>query len=106
MPCGKLNIGILYTIPVSFYSILRAFLYYVADMPSFMDGDRIVGGAAAPSMIPWQVAITGYPNNGVFGMCGGTVLDACTVLSAAHCGVTTNNIVRAGSLSRTSGGQV
>ena len=76
-------------------------------MPSFMDGDRIVGGAAAPSMIPWQVAITGYPNNnGAFGMCGGTVLDACTILSAAHCGVTTNNVVRAGSLMRISGGQV
>ena len=93
----------MYLIPV-FFNLEGIFV--LADMPSFMDGDRIVGGAAAPSMIPWQVAITGYPNNGVFGMCGGTVLDACTVLSAAHCGVTTNNIVRAGSLSRTSGGQV
>ena len=104
MPCGKLKWYFVYLIPV-FFNLEGIFV--LADMPSFMDGDRIVGGAAAPSMIPWQVAITGYPNNnGVFGMCGGTVLDACTVLSAAHCGVTTNNIVRAGSLSRTSGGQV
>ena len=75
-------------------------------MPSFMSGDRIVGGAQAPSMIPWQVAITGYPWNGGFSMCGGTILDSCTILSAAHCGITTSNTVRAGSRSRTSGGQV
>ena len=68
-----------------------------------MSGDRIVGGAQAPSMIPWQVAITGYQ----VGMCGGTILDSCTILSAAHCGpFTTSNTIRAGSRSRTSGGQV
>ena len=75
---------------------------YLADMPQFMGGDRIVGGAAAPSMIPWQVAIL----SGDFQFCGGTVLDACTVLSAAHCQITTSNSIRAGSLDKTSGGQV
>ena len=74
----------------------------VADMPSFMSGNRIVGGAVAPSMIPWQVAML----SGSFQFCGGTVLDACTVLSAAHCEITTSNTIRAGSLDKTTGGQV
>ena len=72
-------------------------------MPSFMqNADRIVGGEAAPSMIPWQVFI--LTGNGF--MCGGTIIDACTVLSAAHCGITTDGSIRAGSLNRQSGGQV
>ena len=75
-------------------------------MPSFMSGDRIVGGAQAPSMIPWQVAIPIWSNSNGVGMCGGTILDSCTILSAAHCGLTTSNTVRAGSRSRLSGGQV
>ena len=79
-------------------------------MPQFMkDSDRIVGGQRAPSMIPWQVAIVGIG-------CGGTILDSCTILSAAHCfdkwGVgnqppaSENLGVRAGSLLNYSGGQV
>ena len=75
---------------------------HVADMPSFMSGNRIVGGAVAPSMIPWQVAML----SGSSQFCGGTVLDACTVLSAAHCEITTSNTIRAGSLIKTTGGQV
>ena len=72
-------------------------------MPSFMqNADRIVGGEAAPGMIPWQVFI--LTGNGF--MCGGTIIDACTVLSAAHCGITTDGSIRAGSLNRQSGGQV
>ena len=76
--------------------------YCLADMPSFMGGDRIVGGAVAPSMIPWQVALL----SGNFQFCGGTVLNECTVLSAAHCGITTSKSIRAGSLIKNSGGQV
>ena len=72
-------------------------------MPSFMqNADRIVGGEAASSMIPWQVFIltgTGFS-------CGGTIIDACTILSAAHCGITTEGSIRAGSLKNTIGGQV
>ena len=64
--------------------------------------DRIVGGEEAPSMIPWQVAI--LDESGQF--CGGTILDECTVLSAAHCGIQTGNTIRAGSIDRQSGGQV
>ena len=69
-------------------------------MPSFMqNADRIVGGESAPSMIPWQVFITEFS-------CGGTIIDACTILSAAHCGITTNGSIRAGSLNDDNGGQV
>ena len=59
-------------------------------MPDFMqNADRIVGGKPAPSMIPWQVAIGG---------CGGTILDSCTILTAAHCGgITTGTNIQAGS---------
>merc|ERR550534_2269040 len=55
-----------------------------AVMPTFMrDATRfvtseIVGGHSAPSPIPWQVSIQGVN-------CGGTILDAYTVLSAGHC---------------------
>ena len=46
--------------------------------------DKIVGGQAAPSPIPWQVSIR-YSLGGDGHFCGGTILDAWTVLSAAHC---------------------
>ena len=59
-----------------------------------LDADRIVGGQDASSEIPWQVSVRA--GNDVFiggtfiassGMhwCGGTILDAKTILSAAHC---------------------
>ena len=49
-----------------------------------MTGDRIVGGEAAAEPIPWQVSVRqGQSGWGHF--CGGTILDANTVLSAAHC---------------------
>ncbi len=49
-----------------------------------MTNDRIVGGEAAPSPIPWQVSVRqGTSGGGHF--CGGTILDATTVMSAAHC---------------------
>ena len=72
-------------------------------MPDFMkNADRIVGGEAAPSMIPWQVAML----SGSFQFCGGTILDSCTILTAAHCGINTGHSIRAGSTDKTSGGQV
>jgi len=72
-------------------------------MPQFMlDTDRIVGGEAAPSPVPWQVAVL----SGSFQFCGATILDASTILCAAHCGVSTSHKIRAGSISRKSGGQV
>ena len=45
------------------------------------DEDRIVGGADAPSAIPWQVSIRVWGSH----FCGGTILDSKTILSAAHC---------------------
>jgi len=54
------------------------------NFPSFMTGDRIVGGEAAASPIPWQVSVrNGQSGWGHF--CGGTILDATTVMCAAHC---------------------
>ena len=66
---------------------------------------EIVGGQSAPSPVPWQVSIQGGVS------CGGTILDAYTVLSAGHCfdhqGFTINGkSIRAGSTQRSSGGQV
>ena len=49
--------------------------------PDFAFQQRIVGGVEAESNIPWQVLI--FINNEF--MCGGTILDPMTILSAAHC---------------------
>ena len=70
-------------------------------MPSFMQMfSRIVGGEAAPSMIPWQVAML----SGSIQFCGGTILDSCTILTAAHCGgITNGTYIRAGSLNYNEG---
>jgi len=57
-------------------------------------GDRIVGGSKAPKAIPWQVSIRNVqegldenlkPVEWATHFCGGTILDATTILSAAHC---------------------
>ena len=62
-------------------------------MPQFMQDAKIVGGEEAPSMIPWQVAML----SGDWQFCGGTILDQCTILSAAHCAANTpGRRIRAG----------
>ena len=58
-------------------------------------GDRIIGGTNAAGVVPWQVSIRNYQimgidHNGkpvefITHFCGGTILDAKTILSAAHC---------------------
>merc|ERR1719266_1663903 len=53
-------------------------------MPSFMTGDRIVGGEDAAAPIPWQVSVRQCQSGGCH-FCGGTILDSKTVMSAAHC---------------------
>merc|ERR1711934_403825 len=77
-----------------------------ADMPSFMlNSDRIVGGVDAPSMIPWQVSV----RSGTFTFCGATIIDASTVLCAAHCfyqSSASGKSIRAGSTQKSSGGQI
>ena len=57
-------------------------------------GDRIIGGSNAAGVVPWQVSLRNV-HSGLdadmkpFEMsehyCGGTILDAKTILSAAHC---------------------
>ena len=75
----------------------------LASMPDFMQNtERIVGGEQAPGMIPWQVALL----SGSFQFCGGTILDSCTILTAAHCTPNTGHQIRAGSKTKTNGGQV
>merc|ERR1711962_215312 len=60
-----------------------------AKVPSWMKSafsstDRIVGGANAGSAIPWQVSLRNSASGSTH-FCGGTILDANTILSAAHC---------------------
>ena len=65
--------------------------------PSFMSSyNKIVGGQAAPSPIPWQASIRSWQSGGHY--CGGTILDAKTILTAAHCQVTTNNYIMVGEI--------
>ena len=70
---------------------------------------EIVGGQIAPSPIAWQVSVQLEGTH----ICGGTILDTYTILSAAHCfdgyGDSVYNLtidIRAGSIKRSSGGQV
>ena len=63
---------------------------------------KIVGGQDASTMIPWQVAML----SGSFQFCGGTIIDSCTILTAAHCAINTGHKIRAGSISKSNGGQV
>ncbi len=77
-----------------------------AAMPSFLTTDRIVGGADASAVIPWQVSVRSSGSH----FCGGTVLDSQTVLCAAHCftsGQSMDGItIKVGDIDRTTGGQV
>ena len=46
---------------------------------------RIIQGHTAPGHIPWQAQLRlGSPSN-YRGICGGTIIDAKTILTAAHC---------------------
>ena len=73
-------------------------------MPSYMTGDRIVGGQAAPKAIPYQVSFRSCQSGGCH-FCGGTILDEKTVMSAAHCFTkgqsTAGYYVMAGAIDRT-----
>ena len=73
-------------------------------MPAFMqDSDRIVGGEAAPSPIPWQAAVLSSNGNQY---CGATILDSHTLLCAAHCQPNLSDKIRVGSTHRYNEGQV
>ena len=60
----------------------KSFSSFLASIPSWMiSGNRIQGGDDAQAPIPWQVAVrrNGGKN------CGGTIIDAKTIVTAAHC---------------------
>ena len=68
---------------------------------------EIVGGNITLSPIPWQVSVQFEGSH----VCGGTILDTYTILSAAHCfddygGALDGFSIRAGSREWSSGGQV
>ena len=63
---------------------------------------KIVGGMIATSSIPWQVQLR--RSDGTF-FCGGTILDEYTILSAAHCELTSTTTIVAGATSVNSGSQ-
>ena len=74
---------------------------------SRVDPSEIVGGQHAPSPIPWQVSVQKLGSH----LCGATILDKFTLLSAAHCfdnddNSTEGKSIRAGSTQRSVGGQV
>ena len=57
-------------------------LLSLASIPSWMiAGNRIQGGTDAQAPIPWQVAVRFNGNK----YCGGTIIDAKTIVTAAHC---------------------
>ena len=58
---------------------------------------RIIGGSIAESPIPWQVRLYGAY------ICGGTILDEYTILTATHCKITSNDVGYAGHRSFESG---
>lgn len=48
--------------------------------------NRIINGEFVPSPIPWQIRLTaGFNDLGASFLCGGTILDEETILTAAHC---------------------
>merc|ERR1711981_279627 len=56
---------------------------WIKSKLSFM---RIVNGQTAQAPIPWQAHMRqGSPTGGFGFFCGGTILDAKTILTAAHC---------------------
>ena len=82
-------------------------------MPNFFfNSDRILGGQEASDIIPWQVSVQMMGSH----LCGGTILNNITVISAAHCFYDAPGFmydlskgywtIRAGSMKRSSGGQV
>merc|ERR1719308_624194 len=65
-------------------AILALALLALAD--TSLGEDKIVGGVeAVPHEFPWQVSLRRKSDN--FHFCGGSVLDASTVITAAHCTV-------------------
>ena len=84
----------------TFHSNLHFFVSFseeyvgCAKIPSWMKTtsqeptgiSRITQGQTAPEPIPWQVHLRqGSPTGSFLHFCGGTIIDAKTILTAAHC---------------------
>ena len=57
---------------------------------------RVVGGKDAPKQIPWQISFRYGTKDGFAHNCGGTLLNANTILSAAHCFYSSDGVVMKG----------
>ena len=60
-----------------------------AKIPSWMKNaisNRIINGQFVPSPIPWQIRMhVSFNSVNKNSLCGGTILDEETILTAAHC---------------------
>ncbi|KFB40351.1 AGAP007252-PA-like protein [Anopheles sinensis] len=67
--------------------ILKQYLSEVRSLPASVRGNsRIVNGyIAAPGQFPYQIALLSNQATGGAGLCGGSVLSANYILTAAHC---------------------
>ena len=86
--CGYYNRAALIRVRKLIQPLLYYSICFPANLPSLMlNADRIVGGQDASSEIPWQVSVRAGMDTNLQGThwCGGTILDAKTILSAAHC---------------------
>ncbi len=53
---------------------------------SFISGERIVGGRLARNgEFPFVISLQIYDSNFSAGLCGGSIIDKYTILTAAHC---------------------
>ena len=92
--------------PINFFYLPIGSGQTCSNIPTWMKNTinfngKIVGGMIATSSIPWQVQVRG--SDGTF--CGGTILDEYTILSAAHCKLTSTTNIVAGATSVNSGSQ-
>ena len=57
-----------------------------SDLSRSDPSTRIINVKTTPSPIPWKVHLRQVSPTGGFGyFCGGTIIDAKTILTAAHC---------------------
>ncbi|XP_040835660.1 chymotrypsin-like elastase family member 3B [Ochotona curzoniae] len=67
-------------------SLLLVALASGSDQPSFNPSSRVVNGEdAVPYSKPWQVLLEYKASGGWSFTCGGTLIDRCWVMTAAHC---------------------
>lgn len=69
------------------FKVLAVSLAAICSVAAF--DSRIVGGFDATlNTVPWQASIRFIPSDGIFGnghICGGSLINNRTILTAAHC---------------------